>query len=563
MVTWLEKMTEAVTMVAEAAHFYNIVLAYVLELIVLFVTMSFRTTVISTSTFLTLIYTVNYFVYQYRGKAFSFRDILAFKTAARVVENYDLTPSNIMVVAWSFFILLLVFSIKADWKLPHKLAKRSKGLLHIGGICIALLITFGAKTVFSNMAFWEQRNILTENGFFGLFYSNGFLVSTCIELAHGGVKAPENYSPETVNALLTQHQKENTTDDLPHIIMIMNESFADLRVWGDLQMSEECLPFFTGLEENTIRGYVNASGLGGGTANSEFEVLTGCTMGFLPSGYYPYQQCITTQTPSMVSVLKNEGYTAYSIHPELSSNWNRKNVYADLGFDKSYWMEDFAEAEIVHAGVSDRAIYERVIDLYENRTNGEKLFFHNVTMQNHGGYTWSNIETTINATNLNYSEIDLYLSLLKNSDEAFAMLVNYFMQQEEKVVICMFGDHQPKFDESLSYDLICAGTEGLTDLDKQMNLYKTPFILWANYDIEEAQGLDISMNYLGALTMEQTGIRSYAYFNYLNELMESWPIVSVNGIFDRTGRYYNFSETRNSLQDYELLQYHQLFGTTK
>lgn len=123
LITWLEKMTETITFVEDAAHPYNILLAYVLELIVLLFTLSLRVGIISTAGFLTLIYTVNYFVYLYRGKAFSFNDILAFKTAARVVGNYDLTPSNIMVVAWSFFLLFVVLTVKVNKTLPEKLGK--------------------------------------------------------------------------------------------------------------------------------------------------------------------------------------------------------------------------------------------------------------------------------------------------------------------------------------------------------------------------------------------------------------------------------------------------------
>ncbi len=560
-IVWLEKMTETINEVSQTALFYNVIIAYLLELIVLLVTLSPRVTVIGTGTFLTVLYTVNYFVYLFRGKAFSVYDILAANTVARVVGNYDFTPSNIMVVAWCFFLLFLVLGLQASG--APRVQRTCKGLLlRLSCAGAGLLIGLGGWFAMVNVEFWEKRNIAVENGFYGLFYSDGFLVSTCIEMARDKIQAPEGYTPEAAQTLLDTYKQENSTEELPHIIMIMNESFADLSVWGDLQLSAQCLPFYNSLEENTVRGYVNASVLGGGTANSEFEVLTGCSMGLLPAAYYPYQQCISEDTPSMVSALRQEGYTAYSIHPENKANWNRVNVYKYLGFDYSYWLEDFAGAEVLNAGVSDKALYEKIIELYEARKTGEKLFSYNVTMQNHGGYTWTSIAETVSATNLDFHELNMYLSLLKESDEAFEMLVNYFAKQDERVIICMFGDHQPKFDESRTYDLICAQTEGLTEVDKRMNLYKTPFVIWANYDIEEAQGLDISLNYLGALTMKASGINSCSYFNYLNFLMEDWPIITVNGILDSKEQYYSgLSETKDGLQDYRILQYHQLFGT--
>lgn len=562
-IVWLEKMTETVNEVSKTALFYNVVIAYLLTLIVLLVTLSLRATIISMGSFLTILYTVNYFVYLFRGKAFSVYDILAAKTVARVVGNYDLTPNNIMVVAWCFFLFFLVWGFHASGA-PKIKALRKKLILRMSCAGLGLLLGLGGWIAMVDVAFWEKRDIAVENGFYGLFYSDGFLVSTCIEIARDKIVAPDGYSPEAADALLAEYETSNNTDGLPHIIMIMNESFADLRIWGDLQMSTDCLPFYNSLTENTVRGYVNASVLGGGTANSEFEVLTGSSMGLLPAAYYPYQQCITEHTPSMVSALEKEGYTTYSIHPENSANWNRVNVYRDLGFDYSYWLEDFPNAEIINAGVSDEALFGKIITLYENRQPGERLFSYNVTMQNHGGYTWTRVEETVSATNLDYQEMDMYLSLIKTSDEAFEKLVNYFSTQEEKVIICMFGDHQPKFDETISYDIICAQTEGITDVDKRMNLYKTPFVIWANYDIEEAQGLDIGMNYLGALTMKNAGVNSYSYFNYLNNLMEEWPIITINGILDNQKQYYSeLSKTGEALQDYRILQYHQLFGLTK
>lgn len=284
-IVWLEKMTETVNEVSKAALFYNVVIAYLLTLIVLLVTLSLRVTIISIGSFLTILYTVNYFVYLFRGKAFSVYDILAAKTVARVVGNYDFTPNNIMVVAWCFFLFFLVWGLHASGA-PKIQNLRKKLILRISCACLGLLLGLGGWFAMVDVEFWEKREIAVENGFYGLFYSDGFLVSTCIEMARDKIVAPEGYSPENVQALLADYEKENSTDELPHIIMIMNESFADLRVWGDLQLSADCLPFYNSLTENTVRGYVNASVLGGGTANSEFEVLTGSSMGLLPAAYY-------------------------------------------------------------------------------------------------------------------------------------------------------------------------------------------------------------------------------------------------------------------------------------
>ncbi|MBQ7926059.1 MAG: LTA synthase family protein [Lachnospiraceae bacterium] len=556
---WLERMTEQLTDISPKAIFYNMVIAYLIELVVWLLTLSVRGAVIGTTTFLTIIYTVNYFVYIFRGRAFSVNDLTAWRTAAKVVENYDFTPNNIMVVAWCMGILWVVYAIGCGRKTTGTLKASRKIALRVGCALIGLGFFWGGGKVLIGEDFWERRGIVIENGFSGLFYSDGFLVSSCIELSRSSIRKPEGYSVEATEQILAQYARENKTEELPHIIMIMNESFADLRVWGDLELNQECLPFYNSLQKDTVRGQLHASVLGGGTANSEFEVLTGCSMGLLPASYYPYQQLISQGLPSMVSLLKQEGYTAYSIHPENRKNWNREKVYEYLGFDYSYWMEDFPDGEVLHAGISDREIYNRVIDIYESREEASKLFLYNVTMQNHGGYTWVNLDETIQATNLNSRDLNMYLNLIKRSDDAFRELVAYFEKQDEKVMICMFGDHQPLFNVEDTYNVICDITPGLTEADKLLNRYKTPFVIWANYDIAEADDWDISMNYLGALLLEQAGINSYPFFNYLEEQMVKWPVITINGAYDESGKYYPPGTAGSAFEEYELLQYHQLF----
>lgn len=556
---WLERMTEWLTDISPKAILYNMVIAYLIALILWLLTLSARGAVMGTLSFLLVIYTVNYFVYMFRGRAFTVNDLTAWRTAAKVVGNYDFTPSNIMVVAWCMGIMFMVYAARCGCKLACRW-KRS-GKIALRAICalVGLGLFWGGRVVLVQESFWEKRGIVVENGFSGLFYSDGFLVSSCIELSRSGIPKPEGYTADRAEQILAQYEQTNREEEPPHIIMIMNESFADLRVWGNLELNQEYLPFYNGLKTDTVRGQLHASVLGGGTANSEFEVLTGCSMGLLPASCYPYQQLISKEFPSMVSLLKEEGYTTYSIHPENRRNWNREKVYEYLGFDHSYWMEDFDGGEILHAGISDREIYQRVIDIYESREADAKLFLYNVTMQNHGGYTWVDLEETIQATNLDSRDLNMYLNLIRYSDDAFRELVEYFDSQEEKVLICMFGDHQPLFDIEDTYNVICDITPGLTAADKLMNRYKTPFVIWANYDIGEADHWDISMNYLGVLLMEQAGINSYPFFNYLEEQMSRWPVFTINGAYDSRGCYYAPGTAKEALAEYEFLQYHQLF----
>ncbi len=152
--------------------------------------------------------------------------------------------------------------------------------------------------------------------------------------------------------------------------------------------------------------------------------------------------------------------------------------------------------------------------------------------------------------------LDVFLSLIRESDLAFEQLLDYFSKQEEKVLVCMFGDHQPALEESV-YTAIFEQTDGQTEEEK--NLYKTPFVIWANYDIEEEDELDISMNYLGEMLLEVGGIPKSKYFAYLHQLKEEYPIITLNGFVDKNGTHHSWSGDNNEFSDYRILQYYYLF----
>ena len=558
----LELLTLNTTFTLPFAMKWNVGIMYLLEVIVLLLTCSLRNSVIITNVFLTILYSVNYFVYAFRGVPVRLNDLSAVGTAAQVVDKYNFSPDTHMAMAWCLAVLIVVWAAHTGTK-KRKIQGFSKRLLH-RIVCLIAGIALAGGAGYQLL----YTDLLQEQGFQELhgfdqnmnYHFNGFLVATCIDIQNSRIEKPQGYSVSSVEEILTEASgQSSTSEDLPHVILIMNESFADLRVLGNFQISEENMEFFYSLKENTIRGFTNASVLGGGTANSEFEVFTGCSMGLLPPSYYAYQQCMFQPIDSMISGMESAGYKTISIHPESDFNWNRDEIYQYLGFDESYWKEDFENAEIIHSGASDLETYYKVEELFENREEGEKLFIFDLTMQNHGGYEDSSMEQTVKGVNVSCDEADTFLSLMKCSDEAFAQLIRYFEEEEEKVLICMFGDHQPKFGEESFYDSINSQTEGASEIERLLNQYKTPFVIWANYDIEEVEGVDISMNYLGALLMKTAGIPTSPYFNFLYEQMQEYPIITVNGYLDSEGNFSNWSGDGSEFSKYRMLQYNLLF----
>ena len=556
----LESISANFEMILPHAIRWNLYMMYLLEMILLLCTQSFRLSICISSGFLTILYSVNYYVMSYRGVPVRINDIYAAETAAKVIGNYDLRPNNQIALCWCICIMFLVCSMQTGVK-----RKKKWELWRILPLAAGILLAVGCKHLLIDTNFLEDRQFKADNSWeLNLNYVfDGFLVASLIDIRiqSAQIAMPTGYSIEKAEELLTNAQANwegQIAEDLPHIILVMNESFSDLQVLGNLQISEENLPFFYSLKENTIRGYVNASTYGGGTSTSEFEVFTGCSMGLLSSALTPYHQCITKKMPSMISNLKGAGYTTYSIHPEDRENWNRNRVYQYFGFDHSLWKEDFQDAPILHMGATDAATYEKVIELFENRQTDEKVFMFNLTIQNHGGYSALDADITVTSVNAESDQANLYLSLIRESDKDLEILINYFANQEEPVIICMYGDHQPKLDDPF-YESIFNQTEGLTERDMVLNKYKTPFIIWANYDIPEQEGIEIGMSYLGAMLMNIAGVPASPYFQFLQQYMQEYPVVTVNGYTDRDGNHYDWSIDNSELSEYRILQYNYLF----
>ena len=326
-----------------------------------------------------------------------------------------------------------------------------------------------------------------------------------------------------------------------NIIVIMDEAFSDLSVDGDLPLSGEQMPFIDSLTENTIKGYAWSSVFGGTTANSEYEFLTGNSMAFLPAGSVPYQLFIQPEENSLVGQLSSLGYSTTAMYPYKRSGWNRTLVYPRLGFENILFENDLEDVEYVRDYISDQSDFEQVVKLYEAKEEGSKFFLCNVTMQNHSAYNleWTNLEKTVTLAGRlegSSSWANQYLSLVRATDDAFAYLIDYFSRVEEPTLIPFFGDHQPQLSTDFYEKLMGSSLNDLSDEEAEAR-YKTVFVLWANYDIPEAQDVNISMNYLSTLLLQQTNLPLSGYQTFLADLMEEVPVIHATGYWTAEGTY--------------------------
>ncbi|MCI5517644.1 LTA synthase family protein [Roseburia sp. MUC/MUC-530-WT-4D] len=505
---------------------------------------------------------VNHYVMEFRSTPFVPWDILSVNTAASVAGNYDFTPSG-RVILVSILFLALIFCVRF-------LRFRSEWKLYARMISAALVVL--VLCVFVNAL--QNDDFKTKHYLYPFLFTpaymtqvNGMLVTFAMNLEYIAVDRPADYHAEDAKETLETYESADAadnTEDLPNIIVIMDEAFSDLSVVGDFEPNEDYMPFVHSLEQgndNTVTGYLNVSVCGGNTANTEFEFLTGNTMAFLPAGSIPYQQYIKSETPSLAEYLSGLGYETYGMHPYNASGWDRDRVYPLLGFENTRFFDDFTDKTFLRKYVSDDSDFKNIIQTYEQKDEGHPAFIFNVTMQNHGSYTdaYNNFTPDVTVTGTDSFVLEQYLSLIKRTDQALENLIDYFAGQKEKTIIVFFGDHQPA--DSVAAPVLALNGKDVNSLNSedQRLRYQVPYVIWANYDIEEGTGEDTSANYLAARVLQTAGVPTSAYQNYLLELEKDYPVISAVRVEKADGTETNSKEEKKGLLQYQQLQYYSLF----
>ncbi len=527
---------------------------------------------------------VCYLVYAMRGTPFLASDLTVLQTAANVAAEYEYSIDYYTLALVTFTIS---WSCIVRWAGPVRIFSGWKLRVAAAVVLVALTILFDRIYFHTQML---RENGVTVNTFRPekSYGNNGSILTFLRSVQLMVVETPEGYSAEKVaeiaerypgtsgntEAESTKASKDETAVSSdgsfqPNVIIVMNEAFTDMQSWMDFETDKEVCPFFAGLTEDTIRGKLYVSSYGGRTANTEFEVLTGDSVGFLPPSATPYQLYIKDPMPNLDATLENEGYRhTVGMHPYRPSGYNRANVYELFGFDKLVFLDDFAGAELVSGKVSDNADVDRIIAEYEEaKSESDAPFFiHNVTMQNHSPYIDSPdaIGDPVHVTSGTgaYGDADTYLTLIHKSDQSLEKLVNYFDATDDPTVIIFFGDHQPKLADEF-YQMAYGKTMKEMKGEELMQFYHSNYLIWANFDIEEKE-MDLSTNYLIPVMKQEVGMDLTGYDQFLLDLHEDLPIVSLNGYWDKDGTYYEELEDKDSpwyerLQEYDMLVYNHLF----
>lgn len=520
---------------------------------------------------LLLLSLANYYVFSFRGNELNPMDFLAIGIAKNVASNYNF--------GWGFnptcglFSYLLILQMGFCLK-PIQLNRKKLTRIISLTLCVAATGLSIARLPSVYVMCWEKMGS-THNGFLMNFFAQ--IITTLKQTPEGySYKITEEiakrYTQNQDSPILADSATSNTfpdstpskaSTDYPTIIAIMDEAYADISTlnpnFGDTL-------FYKSLHKNTIKGLALSSVYGGGTANSEYEFLTGNSMAFVNHGISVYQLYIKAPTYSMASHLKSLGYETIATHPFHKQGWSRETVWPLLGFEKTTFLEDYPQANKIRDYVSDQEMFEYIIDKFEHKK--KPMFLYGVTMQNHSGYIPDDSNKEIQVSLKQYSEYpdaELYTGLIRESDKALKFLIQQFEQVKEKVVIVFYGDHFPGLSKDFYREL---HGKDFTTLQERQKLYKVPFFIWTNYESKSADIPLTSLNYLSNYVYKVAGIELPAYNKFLKDVQEQIPAMNSWGFYSTTHhkfRNYEWADGKEKeiLREYKMLEYNSIFDKNK
>ncbi len=354
------------------------------------------------------------------------------------------------------------------------------------------------------------------------------------------VKAPAGYGQGRMDAILSQ-MEENTVQTVPAVeptvIFFMSESFFDVTRLPNVTYSRDPVPNFHALSETCTSGAFLSNTYGGGTGNVEMEVFTGMSSDLLGENVTPTtlkEEESYEIVPSLIKLFSDMGYDTAAVHSYTNELYNRGITFPKIGFQHLYFEDSFAANAAQKGGyISDDALVNKMISVYQNRDASAPLFLYGLSMENHQPYPADKFEVNSNiavtADGLSESErgiLNTIVTGISDADASLGKLVRYFETVDEPVMIVFWGDHLPSLytdEESTVYTSLGYSTGGTIadwSADKLKQMISTNYLIWTNYEEESEADRDTSAMLLGVDVLDRLGFPKTPYFNYIDKLGE-------------------------------------------
>ena len=489
------------------------------------------------------------------------------ESLVRMVNPFELVRTICLVILTIALAIVIRRYMNAKFKIV--LTKRFRIITRLALIvCGILFLMFGTAFIRNSSGENYEKNEFLNTTFVAWnqaenYNRNGFIIGFIYNLQVRKMAEPAHYSKETIVSIAEKYQmiaNEKNADRIDlasesiNIIYIMNESFFDLST------IKKYYPYSGGnitpnlhelaKHKNSAYGTSYTSEYGGGTANVEFEALTGFTNYF--ANVMPYVHFVPKNKdfPSISRVLKTSNYAAIGIHPYVGSMYKRSIVYNNLGFDNffdiNHFDDDAERIGLSNKFVSDNAVYDEILKQIQD--SEAPLFTTAVTMQNHMPYgdQFADNHFTSTAKNVdeyNRRQINDYMEMVNISDSALGRLIKQINKMDEKVAIVFWGDHAP--------GIFGSHLGAIPD-----QIHQTPLLFYTNFQVASKHKIGaISPNYINTSLLDFLGAKKPPFYYLLDDLKKTSP--KLSRVFYRDGLE---PKETSAFLDYELINYDILSG---
>ena len=482
----------------------------------------------------------------YRTTPLGAIDFKIVKSALSIMPVYLNIFEIIAIVALTILAVALI--VYAWFKLPKKSPNYVKSLASIS-TSILLMIIVTVVFINKNYLSTSFKNIANA------YRDYGFVYCFSCTMVDRGIDKPKDYSKDTMDEILTEIEDNEITDNeqsggatdafvdgtvdvddplesedkKPNVIFLQLESFYDVNYMKGVTYSEDPIPVFRHLKEKYSSGFLTVPSVGAGTANTEFEVITGMSLEFFGPGEYPYTTILKESTCETINYnLKELGYKTHAIHNHTGTFYDRHIVYSQLGFDTFTSLEYMSSVEYNPIGwAKDNVLPNEIMKALKSTEERDHVYA--ISVQGHGKYPNEVVDTTQSITVEGIREdikipFEYYVNQLNDMDEFIGGLISTLESFDEPTVLVMFGDHLPSFDIS---------NEEL----ENNNIYQTEYVIWNNIGLE-VEDKDLNSYQLTSNVLHKLGI--------------------TNGVLTK------FHETNinneNYIQELEMLEHDMLYG---
>lgn len=499
--------------------------------------------------------TAELFKYGTNGNHLILTDMKLFRSAKSLTSFAYIKITPMLV---TYALLLIVYIGACFWfnpKLKNSFKKRFIPI--IVSFCSCVLV-IGVPSI-SNMVYavFDVDTTKSDNAFLvnEKFKNNNFIaffLQTFTENISNKLEQPQDYTEDTVDEILEDDTSSDSTsiqDNIdailnssenngikPNVIQIMSESFADFRVFDELNLNTDAYDKIDNIASQGYKGTAIVPTYASFTVKTEFELLFGLPVKSLNDPNMPQRMLLTREQPTMVQYYHHYGYQTAYVHPFLSSFYSRSRIYSQFGFDTMIFQDDFTvPIEYLNDYITDDTVFRQIETLIKD-TN-EPLYVHTTTMQNHQPYT--------NGENPD-DEITNYLNNVRITGDALQSFIDYLSSIDEPTVVVFIGDHFPSMrGENNVYDLM-----GVTSENCQV-MFEQNYIIWSNYDLDYSSMTNekFSTFYMPYVIWDLIDAPKDSFIQSMLDKMKTLPIYSTS-----------YDTTLPNDEDLDILTYDRILG---